>query len=122
MSGGSPRLLLGGRDIGSIRHAEWGADAVSTIRVEILAAQFFDQSAHPIDVEAVFPFFAGIEHQRRAPRLLLAPTEGGVAQVSKKRSVSPLIHLLMSPIVMLGIQKRCRTFWGSGASQFNPAL
>jgi hypothetical protein len=57
-----------------------------------------------------------------APRLLLAPTEGGVAQVSKKRSVSPLIHLLMSPIVMLGIQKRCRTFWGSGASQFNPAL
>ena len=54
-----------------------------------------------------------------APRLLLAPTEGGVAQVSK-RSVSPLIHLLMSPIVMLSIQKG--VFWGSGASQFNPAL
>jgi hypothetical protein len=40
-----------------------------------------------------------------ALRLLLAPTEGGVVQVSKKRSVSPLIHLLMSPIVMLGIPK-----------------
>jgi hypothetical protein len=45
-----------------------------------------------------------------ALRLLLAPTEGGVAQVSKKRSVSPLIHLLMSPIVMLGIQKGARHF------------
>ena len=38
MSGGSPRLLLGARDIGGIRHAESGADAVATIGVEILTS------------------------------------------------------------------------------------
>src|SRR3974390_234916 len=40
-----------------------------------------------------------------APGLLSALTEGSVARVSKKTSVSPLIHLSMSPIVILGIPK-----------------
>ena len=38
-----------------------------------------------------------------APGLLSVLTQGGVARGIKKSSVSPLIHLLMSPIVMLGI-------------------
>ena len=38
-----------------------------------------------------------------APGLLSTLTEGGVERASKKSSVSPLIHLLMSLTVMLGI-------------------
>ena len=42
------------------------------IVAERLTADPFDRLADPIDIDAVIPFFAGIEHKRERQRCVLA--------------------------------------------------
>src|SRR6266446_6827396 len=67
----SRALLLRG-DIIGILHAERAEDVVAEIGVERLAADRFHDAADPVDVDAVFPALARIEHQRHAYRRELA--------------------------------------------------
>src|SRR5205085_1405025 len=57
---------------GGIAHAARRKNVVAEIDLEIPAADLLDRLADPIDVDAVVPFLAGLEQQRRGERLVEA--------------------------------------------------
>src|SRR6185437_9325296 len=74
-----PRALIGPQPEARIRHAERAEDMVAEIALEILPARALDRLADPVDVDAVVPFGAGIEGERRRQRPILAADDAGNA-------------------------------------------
>src|SRR5882672_10227500 len=69
--------LTGTDDEAGVAHAERGKDVVAQIGIELLAAYLFDRLADEIDVDAVFPSLARIEHKRELQRGVLAGDDAG---------------------------------------------
>src|SRR5947208_2674071 len=55
-----------------LRHAERGKDMLAKVDLERLTAYRFDRAAGPVDIDAVFPAVARVEHQRQPQRGELA--------------------------------------------------
>ena len=73
---GLARALLVRGDVATILHAEGREDLVAEIDVERLPADRLDETADPVDVDAVFPLVAGVEDQRRSAATLPVAVEG----------------------------------------------
>src|SRR5271167_1937962 len=73
------RGLVGGRNKTRVRHPERGKDVRAEIGIERLSGDGFDCAPDPVDVDAIFPVFAGIENQRQPQRSELASHYGGHA-------------------------------------------
>ena len=74
-----PLALRGREDEAGIAHPERSEDVLSEVRLESLAAQPLDQLADPVEVDAVLPAFAGVEHQRHLQGNELGAADGRYA-------------------------------------------
>src|SRR5262249_24782835 len=59
------RLLGGGEPANGVRHPQWGKNALTEINLEGLAADCLDRPSGPVEIDAVFPAIARVEHQRQ---------------------------------------------------------
>src|SRR6516162_11561162 len=55
-----------------ILHTDWSEEPLREIRAEPLSAHSLNGLTDPVDIDAVIPFFAGIEGQRQRKRRILA--------------------------------------------------
>jgi hypothetical protein len=62
-----------------VGHAERREDVLAEVGLERLAADLLDRLAGPVDVDAVLPALAGVEHQRRPQRVVPDGDDAGDA-------------------------------------------
>ena len=75
-------LLRRRDDVIGISHAERGEDVLAKIDLERQPADRFDRSADPIEVDAILPALARVEHQRH-------PQRGELAGAPRRRARRP---------------------------------
>src|SRR5712672_621805 len=61
----------------SVGHAQRREQMIAQVSVEPLAAHSLDRLADEINIGAVFPAGAGVRHERRFERIVLAGGDGG---------------------------------------------
>src|SRR5262249_10138388 len=74
---GETRALRGPDLERGVLHAERPEDVILEVAVELLATRRLDHLARPVDVDAVLPLIAGVEHQRRGQRRVRAARDAG---------------------------------------------
>ena len=108
-----------------IGHAERREQMVAQIGVEPLAADGFDRLADEIDIGAVFPARAGIGHDRRLQRGVLAGGDAGRAGLLQIFHHVAVPHVVAKPAVwvmrwrsVIGLRRRPQLRLALGVKAF----